>query len=122
MAKIMVVDDSEVIRFQLKEDLTREGHEVVEAHDGLHGLGVLKETPDIALIICDVNMPEMDGITMCENISKDSQHNHIPIVMLTTQSSPDLKAKGKSFGVIAWVTKPYKTATLIGGINKILSR
>lgn len=122
MAKIMVVDDSEVIRFQLSTDLTKEGHEVVEAHDGLHGLQVLQENKDVKVIICDVNMPEMDGLTMCENISKDEEVNKIPIVMLTTQNSPELKAKGKSLGVIAWVTKPYKPAALLGGINKILSR
>ena len=87
----------------------------------LNGLRVLEQHSDVRLIICDVNMPEMDGITMCENISKDASCNHIPIVMLTTQSSPELKAKGKSFGVIAWVTKPYKPATLLGGIKKILS-
>lgn len=121
MAKIMVVDDSEVIRFQLNTDLTSEGHEVIEAYDGLHGLQMLKENADIKLIVCDVNMPEMDGITMCENISKDSEHNHIPIVMLTTQNNPELRAQGKSYGVIAWVTKPYKAATLLGGIKKILS-
>lgn len=122
MAKIMVVDDSEVIRFQLNTDLTKEGHEVVEAYDGLHGLQVLKDNKDVKVIICDVNMPEMDGLTMCENISKDAEMNHIPIVMLTTQNNPELKAKGKTLGVIAWVTKPYKSAALLGGINKILSR
>lgn len=121
MAKIMVVDDSEIIRFRLNTDLTGEGHEVIEAHDGLHGLQMLKENEDIKLIVCDVNMPEMDGITMCENISKDSKFNHIPIVMLTTQNSPELRAQGKSYGVIAWVTKPYKPAALLGGIKKILS-
>lgn len=122
MAKIMVVDDSEVIRFQLNTDLTKEGHEVVEAHDGLHGLQVLKDNKDVKVIICDVNMPEMDGLTMCENISKDAEVSHIPIVMLTTQNSPEMKARGKSLGVVAWVTKPYKAAALMGGISKILSR
>lgn len=122
MAKILVVDDSEIIRFQLSTDLTQDGHEVIEAHDGLHGLQMLKDNKDVKLIVCDVNMPEMDGITMCENVSKDEELNKIPIVMLTTQNSPELKAKGKSFGVIAWVTKPYKSASLLGGINKILAK
>ncbi len=122
MAKILVVDDSEIIRFQLTNDLTKEGHEVIEAYDGLHGLKVLRENPDVQLIICDVNMPEMDGITMCENVHKDESINKIPIVMLTTQNNPELRAKGKAAGVIAWVTKPYKAQTLLGGIKKILSR
>ena len=122
MPKIMVVDDSEIIRVQLNEDLTKAGYEVVQAYDGLNGLKVLEQNEDIKLIICDVNMPEMDGITMCENVSKDETRNHIPIVMLTTQNSPELRAKGKSYGVIAWVTKPYKASSLMAGIKKILAK
>jgi two-component system chemotaxis response regulator CheY len=122
MAKIMVVDDSEVIRFQLTTDLTKEGHDVVTANDGLHGLQVLDENKDVKVIICDVNMPEMDGLSMCERVSQNAELNHIPIVMLTTQNNPELKARGKALGVIAWVTKPYKAAALLGGISKILSR
>ena len=120
MAKILVVDDSEIIRFQLAEDLSSEGHEVLQAVDGLNGLEVISEHDDIKLIICDVNMPEMDGITMCEQVSKDESRNKIPIVMLTTQNSPEMKAKGKAYGVVAWVTKPYKAAALLGGVRKLV--
>lgn len=120
MAKILVVDDSEIIRFQLAEDLSAEGHEVLQAVDGLNGLEVIREHDDIKLIICDVNMPEMDGITMCEQVSKDESRNKIPIVMLTTQNSPEMKAKGKAYGVVAWVTKPYKAAALLGGVRKLV--
>jgi len=122
MAKILVVDDSEIIRVQLKTDLTNAGHEVLEAEHGLNGLEVLNANPDVNIIISDVNMPEMDGVSMCQSINKIDTLNHIPIVMLTTQSSPELKAKGKECGVIAWVTKPYKSKTILGGIEKILSR
>ena len=122
MAKILVVDDSEIIRVQLKTDLTNAGHEIIEAEHGLHGLEVLNANPDVDIIISDVNMPEMDGVSMCQSIHKNDTLNHIPIVMLTTQSSPELKAKGKECGVIAWVTKPYKSKTILGGIEKILSR
>lgn len=120
MAKIVVVDDSEIIRFQLAEDLSAAGHEVLEAVDGLNGLEVIKNNDDIKLIICDVNMPEMDGITMCEQLSKDDTWNKVPIVMLTTQNSPEMKAKGKEYGVVAWVTKPYKAAALLGGVKKLV--
>jgi two-component system chemotaxis response regulator CheY len=122
MAKILVVDDSEIIRFQLAEDLSAEGHEVLQAVDGLNGLEVISEHDDIKLIICDVNMPEMDGITMCEQVSKDESRNKIPIVMLTTQNSPEMKAKGKAYGVVAWVTKPYKAAALLGGVKKLVGQ
>ena len=122
MAKILVVDDSEIIRVQLSTDLGEVGHEIVEAYNGLNGLEVLKANRDINLIISDVNMPEMDGLSMCEKIHHNDEFSHIPIVMLTTQSNSDLKAKSKQYGVIAWVTKPYKSKALIGGIDRILSK
>lgn len=124
MTKILIVDDSETIRVQLKTDLTGSdsGYDVIEAHDGLNGLEVLNSNKDVKLIICDVNMPEMDGLTMCEEINKDSDLNSIPIIMLTTQCSAEMKARGKENGVIAWITKPHKPKMLLGGIKKILSR
>lgn len=122
MAKILVVDDSEIIRVQLNTDLSDVGHEVIEADNGLNGLEVLKQNNDISLIVSDVNMPEMDGLSMCKAIHADEQFKDIPIVMLTTQSNAELKMQSKEYGVIAWVTKPYKSKALIGGIEKILSR
>jgi len=122
MAKILVVDDSEIIRVQLNTDLVEAGHEVLEADNGLNGLQVLNENPDVRLVISDVNMPEMDGISMCQKIHENDKFVDIPVIMLTTQSNPELKAKSKGFGVIAWVTKPYKSKTLLGGVAKILSK
>jgi len=122
MAKILVVDDSEIIRVQLKADLEGAGHQVVEAVNGLQGLEVLDENKDVKLVISDVNMPEMDGLTMCEKIHANPDFSQIPIIMLTTQSSAEMKARGKENGVLAWVTKPYKSKALLAGADKILSR
>lgn len=122
MTKILVVDDSEIIRVQLKNDLLAEGYEVVEADNGLNGLDVVANNTDIKLIISDVNMPEMDGPTMCRKLHQNQDSKHIPIVMLTTQSNPELKAICKEHGVIAWITKPYKLKGLLMGVEKILSR
>jgi len=69
-----------------------------------------------------VNMPEMDGLTMCEKIHANPDFSQIPIIMLTTQSSAEMKARGKENGVLAWVTKPYKSKALLAGAEKILSR
>ena len=121
MAKILVVDDSEIIRVQLKNDLLDQGYEVVEADNGLNGLEMVTQHSDIQLIISDVNMPEMDGPTMCKKLHDNAATKHIPIVMLTTQSNPELKASCKTNGVIAWITKPYKLKGLLVGVEKILS-
>ena len=122
MAKILVVDDSETARVQVKIDLMNAGHEVVEAENGIKGLEALQANPGIQLIICDVNMPEMDGLTMCEEVSAKNELKKIPIIMLTTQNSDEMKARGKKSGVVAWINKPHKAAPLISGIEKILSR
>jgi two-component system chemotaxis response regulator CheY len=122
MAKILVVDDSEIIRVQLKADLEGAGHQIVEATNGIQGLEGLEENKDVKLVISDVNMPEMDGLTMCEKIHAHPVFSQIPIIMLTTQSSADMKARGKEHGVLAWVTKPYKSKALLAGVEKILSR
>ena len=122
MAKILVVDDSEIIRVNLKNDLLAQGYEVLEADNGLNGLDVVAKNKDIDLIISDVNMPEMDGPTMCKKLNDNADAKHIPIVMLTTQSNPELKASCKEHGVIAWITKPYKLKGLLVGIEKILAR
>lgn len=122
MAKILVVDDSETARVQVKLDLVEAGHEIVEAENGIKGLEALSANKDIKLIICDVNMPEMDGLTMCDEIAANPELNKIPIIMLTTQCSDDMKARGKKSGVVAWINKPHKAVSLLAGIQKILSR
>jgi two-component system chemotaxis response regulator CheY len=119
MAKIMVVDDSETVRIEVKKAIESGGHSVVEAFDGVNGLEVLGKNTDVALIICDVNMPNMDGIAMCQKVHANPQTGKIPIFMLTTEASPEMKAKGKEAGVIAWITKPFVQDKLLAAINKV---
>ena len=122
MAKVLVVDDSETARVQVKMDLLEAGHEVLEAENGVKGLEVFSANKDIQLIISDVNMPEMDGLSMCDEIAANSNLNKVPIIMLTTQGGDDMKARGKKSGVVAWINKPHKASSLVSGIEKILSR
>lgn len=123
MPNILIVDDSATVRAQLKDDLGGEGYGVFEAGNGLEGLQFLKEnSTGIDLIFCDVNMPEMDGLTMCREIQKDAAFSRIPIIMLTTQSGADIKTLGKEAGVIAWVVKPYEKSKLLVGVKKVLGR
>lgn len=117
MPLILVVDDAKTMRDTLKGVLTPAGFDVIEAENGEHGLEMLGQHP-VDLVISDLNMPGMDGLTMCSHI-KEQGHN-IPIFMLTTQTSPDLKAKAKEFGVVAWIVKPHKDEVLLGGIRKVL--
>ncbi|MBY0472261.1 response regulator [bacterium] len=120
--KILVVDDSETLRVQLKQDLEKGGFQVVEGVDGVNGIEVLEKNKDVALIVCDVNMPNMDGLTMCSKVHQTAEFKAIPIFMLTTESGPEMKAKGKEAGVIAWITKPYVAEKMLAAIGKVLKK
>ena len=122
MAKVMVVDDSEHQRFQLKKDLESGGHVVIEGHDAHDGLEKLWQNLDVALIICDVNMPGMDGITMCSKVHESGKFPGLPVFMLTSEASAELKKTAKQFGVRAWITKPYVAAKLLEAVEKVLKK
>lgn len=117
MPRILVIDDANTIREALSTLLVANGYEVLAAETAEQGLETLsKHTVD--LVITDLNMPGMDGITMCSHI-KERGYN-LPIFMLTTQSNPDLKARAREFGVLAWIVKPHKDDVLLKGIQKVL--
>ena len=122
MAKILVVDDSETLRNQLRKILDEAGHQVSEAFDGVNGLEVLQNNAGIQLIICDVNMPRMDGLTMCQKVHESPALSKIPIFMLTTESNLDMKAKGKEAGVLAWITKPFSAPKLVSAVEKVTQK
>jgi len=119
-AKVLVVDDSDSLRTQLKKCLQSIGLDVVDVGDGLQGLDALSKNPDLKLIICDVNMPNMDGITMVTKVSENDTWKAIPIFMLTTETNTDLKDKGKQAGVKAWITKPFQEDKLLLAVRKML--
>ncbi len=122
MATILIVDDSETVRTQLRNDLAGEGYRVIEASTGLEGLKRIDEhVGAIDLIFCDVNMPDMDGLSMCRELHKDPIAGKVPIFMLTTQTSAEMKAEGKASGVIAWIVKPYEKRKVLNGVTRILS-
>lgn len=117
MPRILVVDDAKTMRDTLKDLLTPNGFDVIEAGNGEQGLEMLSQHT-VDLVISDLNMPGMDGLTMCKHIKE--QGYNTPIFMLTTQTSPELKAQAKEFGVLAWIVKPHKDEILLGGIRKVL--
>ena len=100
MPLILIVDDARTMRDSLKEVLVPAGFDVVEAENGEQGLEMVGKHP-VDLVISDLNMPGMDGLTMCGHIKE--QGHTMPIFMLTTQTNPELKAKAKAFGVVAWI-------------------
>lgn len=122
MANILVVDDSMTIRKVLQSILEPDGHVVSEASDGLEGLSKFKGVADISLILTDVNMPNMDGITMCEQLRQLEEGKKVPIFVISTEGNSDLKARAKAAGVLAWMTKPPQGDKIREAIRLVLSR
>ena len=121
MAKILTVDDSNSIRQMLGFTLRKAGYEVVEAVDGKDGLAKLKASPGIKLVVSDVNMPNMDGLTMAEKIRGELANSAVNIIMLTTESSPAMKERGKAAGVKGWIVKPFKGDAVLETFRKLAS-
>ena len=114
MLKILVVDDSETVRLKISQLLKQLGHKVLEAENGIVALEVLRGNPDLELCICDINMPEMDGLTFVEEVrKKNDETKDLTFFMCTTETSKAHRDKAKSLGVRGWIHKPYKDSQII---------
>ena len=121
MAKILVVDDSSTVRDEVSTFLRGSGLDVVTAVDGKDGLVKLKADPGIKLVVADVNMPNMDGLTMVEKIRGELKNSTVNLIMLTTESSPNMKERGKAAGVKGWIVKPFNGAAVVDAFRKLAS-
>ncbi len=121
MAKILIVDDSEMFRDELRATLESGGHDIIQGIDGLDGLNKAKENDGIDIIISDFNMPEMNGIEMSTMIKDIEKFKKTPIFILTTETSPELKSHATKVGVMAWIIKPFVAKKLLAGIEKVIS-
>jgi two-component system chemotaxis response regulator CheY len=120
MAKaILVVDDSATLRQVVGIALKGAGYDVIEACDGKDGLSKLNGQK-IHLIISDVNMPNMDGITFVQEAKKLPAYKFTPIIMLTTEAGENKKASGQAAGAKAWVVKPFQPAQMLAAVSKLI--
>jgi len=121
-AKILVVDDSRAIRQQVAAALAQAGYQVVEAEDGVQGLNTIGLERDIAMVICDVNMPNMNGLEMLAAVKADPRNAALPIFMLTTEGKADLIQQAKRNGAKGWIVKPFKPDQLIAAVRKVVGQ
>lgn len=119
MATILAVDDSASMRQMVTFTLKGAGHDVVEACDGQEALDKAKGQ-QFDLVISDVNMPIMDGITLIKELRALSEYKFTPLLMLTTESGDDKKAQGKTAGATGWIVKPFNPDQLLATIKKVL--
>lgn len=121
MAKtILIVDDSSTLRQVVKIALTGAGYDVLEACDGKDALGKLTGQK-IHLIISDVNMPNMDGITFVQEAKKLPAYRFTPIIMLTTEAGESKKKAGQEAGAKAWVVKPFQPQQMLDAVAKLIA-
>lgn len=116
---ILAVDDSASMRQMVRYTLENAGYEVVQAVDGYEALEYAKNT-GVDLVLADVNMPKMDGISLCKELRNLAHYKGVPILMLTTDSAVDAKARGKQAGATGWIVKPFNPDQLLATIAKVL--
>jgi len=116
---ILIVDDAASMRGLVAMTLRNAGYEVIEASDGRDALNKLKSCR-VNLIVTDLNMPNMDGITFIKTVKSMPTYKLIPIIMLTTESQEEKKLEGQKAGAKAWIVKPFKPDTLVNVVKKII--
>ncbi len=119
MKKILVVDDSEMVRQQVGASLSAAGYSVLEARDGMDALERLADHADVAMVILDINMPRMNGLEMLDRLHENERPISVPVLVLTTEADPALVARARKAGAKGWVVKPIKPDLLVTAVRKL---
>ena len=119
MTKILAVDDSASMLQMVVFTLKSAGYEVAQAADGQQGLDIAK-SESFDLVLCDVNMPGMDGIALVGELRQLEAYKYTPILMLTTETSVNKKISGKRAGATGWIVKPFNPDKLLATIKKVI--
>lgn len=117
--KVLILDDSIVVRQRVGQVLRTAGFEVIEASNGEEGLGYIEAEDRLSLILCDVNMPILDGLEMLERVRARGLAPTCPVVMLTSEAQPAQLARARAMGVKAWMVKPVKPDALLAAVKKL---
>jgi two-component system, chemotaxis family, chemotaxis protein CheY len=121
-ATVLVIDDSRAIRQQVGDALATAGYAILGAEDGIQGLLRLSEQRDIAMVICDINMPHMNGLEMLAKLKADPSNAALPVLMLTTEGKADMIQQAKRSGAKGWIVKPFKVDQLVAAVRKIIGK
>jgi two-component system chemotaxis response regulator CheY len=115
---VLAIDDSRTMRVMLELALKEEGFNVHLAEDGQQGIDALNDfTPDV--IVTDLNMPVMDGFGVIENVRRHGSLGYLPILVLTTESAPELKQRARQAGATGWIVKPFDKEKLSNAIRRV---
>ncbi len=120
MANILAVDDSKSMRQMVSFTLQSAGHDIVEAEDGQDALEKA-QAGSFDLVLADVNMPRMDGISLVKKLRELPAYKFTPVLMLTTEAGGDKKTEGRSAGATGWIVKPFNPDQLLSTIQRVLA-
>ena len=118
MKRVLAVDDSKTMRNMISFTLNGAGYDVTEAEDGQEALKIAEKS-DFDLVITDINMPNMDGITLLKSLRGLSKFSSTPILILTTEGGDDKKSEGRSAGATGWIVKPFDPNKLLQVVAKV---
>jgi two-component system chemotaxis response regulator CheY len=118
LKRILTVDDSKTMRDMVGFTLRGAGYEVIEADDGVNALSVLSSA-SVDLVITDINMPNMDGVTLIKQLRTRPNFKSTPILILTTEGSDEKKAEGRAAGATGWIVKPFAPDKLLQVVTKV---
>lgn len=116
---ILAVDDSASMRQMVRYTLEGAGYQVIQAADGVEALDLAK-TRGVDLVLTDVNMPRMDGITLVKELRGLDTYKFTPMLVLTTEAGPETKMRGKQAGATGWIVKPFQPDQLLATIARVL--
>ncbi|MBS0965027.1 response regulator [Acetobacter okinawensis] len=118
--RVLTVDDSRTMQGMLRKALEGAGYDVIQGGDGVEGLEVLQAADPVPnAIITDINMPRMDGFEFIEAVRALEQYKHLPMIVLTTESDPEKKARARAVGATGWIVKPFSTDSLVAAIRRV---
>jgi two-component system chemotaxis response regulator CheY len=119
MKKVLIIDDSISVRNEVSQALARAGFEVVEAVDGIDGANQIKNRADLSLVLCDINMPRLNGLDMLDSVKDEISTRSLPVLMLTTEGEPSAMVRAKRSGAKGWIVKPFVENMLVSAVKKL---
>jgi two-component system, chemotaxis family, chemotaxis protein CheY len=120
MTTVLAVDDSASMRQMLAYTLRQGGYEVIEAGDGAEALKRLESSHDVRVVVTDQNMPHLDGLSLTRALRAQERWAKVPVLILTTESSPEIKREGRAAGATGWLMKPFEPQQLLDTLAMVL--
>jgi two-component system chemotaxis response regulator CheY len=120
LAKVLVIDDSASVRQTVSKALSRAGFQVIQAADGIEGAKQIRAQEDLAVVVCEINVPRLHGLDMLESVQQELAEKGVIVAVLTSETNPDVILRGRRAGVKSWFIKPFREGLLVAAVNKLV--